>query len=162
MNIMSSALRNALAIGLFAALFLSSSANAQRRTFTNDDVAPAPPPAPAAAAEEAPAPSVAPDTSSPALPSTPLADLNRVKAIQAILMGLYDEIAVKAYEAADPELKKRWNDINLWLSSIIQANQQTIQEMQARLGIEPAAESEQTESAASPEQPQPEQSPSAP
>ena len=125
------------AAALFAAILLASSANAQRRVLTNEDVATAPPPAPAAATAEAPAPTVAPESSSPALPSTPLADLNRVKAIQKTLMELYDLFAVKAAEASDAELQKRWTDMNQSMGEVIRANQRTIDELQERLGIQP-------------------------
>ena len=132
----SSSVRHAAA-ALLAAILLASSANAQRRVLTNEDVATAPPPAPAAATAEAPAPTVAPESSSAALPSTPLADLNRVKAIQKTLMELYDLFAVKAAEASDAELQKRWTDMNLSMGEVIRANQLTIDELQARLGIQP-------------------------
>ena len=148
-----------IASALIAVCFLSApvfgAQRSQGRVFTNEEVATTPPPAPAAAedssATSGEAAAAKPEAKPADLPSTPLAELNRVKAMQGIFMNLYDEIAVKASEASEPDLQKRWTDINLSLSTIIQANQLTINELQDKLGIKPPAE--QTGEAASPEAP---------
>lgn len=135
-----------LATALMMVCFLSAPIlEAQRRVFTNENIATTPPPAPAAAESIAAAPEGDAPAASEApagLPKTPLADLNRAKAIQATFMGIYDEIAAKASEEPIPIIRQRWTEIIDWLASIIQANQKTIEELQVSLGIEPPADAE--------------------
>ena len=117
------------AAAVAAVVVLAASASAQRRVFTNDDVATAPPPAVAPAAAAVPA-QAAP---APAVMSTPQSDLNRVKAIQTALLELYDVIAIKAADEADPVRKKRWEEMNTSLSTVLRTNQINIEELQAKL-----------------------------
>jgi hypothetical protein len=141
------ALMRSLAAVAFAVLLLSECASAQRRVFTNEDVETAPPPAaatpPAPTATESPAstapsPAGAVDTSAArASGTTPQADLNGVKAIQASLKELYDIFAVKASQAPSADLEKRWTEMNDCMGQVIRANQLTIEEMQQSLGLPP-------------------------
>jgi hypothetical protein len=109
----------------------------QRRVFTNDDVAPPPPPA-ATAPSDTPAapvsPSATPAAARPtAATGTPLADLNRAVTVQATLMDLFGEFNGKALEASDAATKKRWTDMSVCISAVMQANQRNIEELQQQV-----------------------------
>ncbi|MBI3934375.1 MAG: hypothetical protein HY316_06755 [Acidobacteria bacterium] len=126
-----------VATALFAALVLASAANAQRRVFTNEDVSTTPPPASAPAAESA-TPAAPPGATSresapAAAPGTPVADLNRAHALQGTLMDLFGEFTAKANEAADSAIQKRWTDMSVCVSALMQANQRNIEELEERV-----------------------------
>jgi hypothetical protein len=75
----------------------------------------------------------------------------------------YEEIDFKKTREQDPALLKRWTDMSVCLISLITANQQTINELQDKLGIQPPpAETEPTESAPEGQAPPQEQSQPAP
>jgi hypothetical protein len=131
---------NALIVICFLSAPVFGAQRSPGRVLTNEDIGTTAPASDVPSATSGVEAAAKPDAKPADLPSTPMADLNRVKAIQAIFMDLYNEIAVKAGEASDAALQKRWTDINLSLSTIIQANQLTIEELQDRLGIKPPAE----------------------
>ena len=118
---------------------------AQRRVFSNEDVQTAPTAseaAPAASATGQAAPSdqsqgkasETPTGTTGDMPATPIAELNRLKAIQQTFLDLYDEITVKGDEIKDPVLKQRFTGMIDSLGTVIRANKQTIEEQEARLG----------------------------
>jgi len=122
-----------VAVVLFAALLLASSAHAQGRVFTNEDIATTPPPAAVTPplSDAAVAPGAAPAVAIPAAGmSTPVADLNRAVTLQATLMDLFGEFNGKALETSDAALKKRWTDMSVCMSAVMQANQRTIEELE--------------------------------
>ena len=91
---------------LFAAILLAGSAPAQRRVFTNDDVASAPPPAasqPAAAAPAQPAPG--------APMSAAEADWRQAMQLQSQLNSIYEQLDVVAEREPDPQRKLQWSEM---------------------------------------------------
>ena len=127
----------------------------QRRVFSNEDVArPAPsPPAPepaakaaatepaaekAPAGEATPAEAPTPDAAAaqelpPAAPLGPKQRLQRLTEIRDAFQKAIEEFSARAGSESDVTRRMRWENLNLCLSGVIQANQQLISELQDQI-----------------------------
>ena len=133
-----------LAVALFAAILLAGSAHAQRRVFTNDDVATTPPPAAAAPAPAATGSQPAPAAPAPGTPmSAAEADWKQAMQLQSNLNAVYEALDMIVQKETNPQRQPQWTAMINCISSLLQTNQARVRELFAQLPPEQQAQERQ-------------------
>jgi hypothetical protein len=104
---------------------------AQRRVYTNDDVASPPPPPPPAAAEATPndtAPGPASQPSATANEGQPRTPLQQAQDLQQVLQRTLAEFQAKMESETNASRKERLTRMAEWLELLVESNQQIINE----------------------------------
>jgi len=132
---------------LFVAILLAGSAHAQRRVFTNDDVATTPLPAAAPPAPAAPAGTAAQPARAEPAPGTPMsaaeAEWRQAMQLQSNLNAVYEALDMIVQKETNPQRQPQWTAMINCISSLLQTNQARVRELFAQLPPEQQAQERQ-------------------